>query len=316
MRFSTWSGTRIGRRLAVVAAGATMAMTLAAPAVQAAPQRPVVPSDVPMRYVNLGDSYSAASGVMPRADGVSLLCAQSARNYAKIIAERFRYRYTDVSCGGAKTQDFFAAQYPGVPRQLDAVRRSTRLVTLAVGGNDGNVFARVVGTCAALAAARPGVYAPCRDVNGGSFAQEIRTQTYPALVAAFRAVRAAAPRATVAALNYPWITPAYPTSCPGFAIARGDIPYAHGIQATLNDAVKRAAEKTGVVLVDVAARSVGHDACQPVGSRWVEPLVPQGDITPVHPNALGALQMSRITARTLGLSRQPSSMRGARNAPR
>ncbi|NMO04744.1 SGNH/GDSL hydrolase family protein [Gordonia sp. TBRC 11910] len=315
MRVSARGG-QLRRRLATAVAGAVLVVSIVAPGAAAAPQRGSAPAGKSMGYVNLGDSYSAASGVMPLAAGVAPLCMQSARNYAKIIADRFGYRYTDVSCAGASTKGFFSAQYPGVPRQLDAVRQGAALVTIAVGGNDGDVFAPLVVACTSAAVTRPGAYSPCKDANGNSFVQRIETQTYPHLIAAFRAVRAAAPHATVAALNYPWIMPDRPASCPGFPVARGDMPYVHGIQAALNDAVERAAEQTGVRLVDVASASVGHDACEAAGIRWIEPLAPQGDPTPVHPNELGALQMARITARSLGLARRPSDLRWALNTQR
>ena len=56
-------------------------------------------------------------------------------------------------------------------------------------------------------------------------------------------------------------------------VAKGDVPYVRGIQATLNDAVRRAAEATGSTYVDMNAVAEGHDACQPIGVRWVEPVL-------------------------------------------
>ena len=45
-------------------------------------------------------------------------------------------------------------------------------------------------------------------------------------------------------------------------VADGDVPYLYSLQLTLNDAVERAAKKTGTVYVDVPAASAGHDAFQ------------------------------------------------------
>ncbi len=56
-------------------------------------------------------------------------------------------------------------------------------------------------------------------------------------------------------------------------IAKGDVPYVRGIQATLNDAVRRAAAATGATYVNLNGVSNGHDACQPIGVRWVEPVL-------------------------------------------
>lgn len=58
--------------------------------------------------------------------------------------------------------------------------------------------------------------------------------------AAVRAVKAKAPKARVAILSSPWITP-YTGGCfPVLPIARGDVPYLRHLQMTLNDAVRRA----------------------------------------------------------------------------
>lgn len=293
MRSTSVSGRWLGL-LAVTIALVVSAVT--APSVGATP----TPSAV--RYVSLGDSYAAASGVLPTDAARPPICFVSTRGYAKLIAARFGYRHTDVSCAGASTESMFSSQFPGVRRQLDALDHTTSLVTMVIGGNDGNVFMRIIGSCVALAAARPGVFSPCRDVNGSSFVEEVRRETFPKLLATFRAVRAKAPTARVAALNYPWIAPAAPTACAGLGLAPGDVVYSHEIEAALDDEIERAARLTGVEYVDVASRSVGHDACRPPAQRWVESLVPSGDPTPVHPNARGASEMARITAQVLGLS--------------
>ena len=76
-------------------------------------------------------------------------------------------------------------------------------------------------------------------------------------------------------------------------VAEGDVPYVHGIQATLNDAVRRAsAAKTGVTYVDLNEVSTGHDACKPIGVRWVEPVLQGTNPVIVHPNALGESKMA------------------------
>ena len=57
-------------------------------------------------------------------------------------------------------------------------------------------------------------------------------------------------------------------------VATGDVPYLRHEQATLNDAVRRAAAATGATYVDLNKVSNGHDACKPIGTRWVEPVLP------------------------------------------
>jgi hypothetical protein len=79
----------------------------------------------------------------------------------------------------------------------------------------------------------------------------------------------------------------------------GDIPYLDRTQRTLNRVIERAAKKTGVRFVDLSKASLGHDACQPVGTRWIEPLV--GAVsTALHPNLIGHQAMAKKALKRLG----------------
>jgi hypothetical protein len=256
-----------------------------------------------LRYVALGDSYSAASGVLPLDPTASPACLRSTRNYPHVIAEQLDARLTDVTCGAAETKDFSASQYPGVAPQLDAVRRRTELVTMTIGGNDNDVFIKAILLCGTAGLSTLGRGSPCRDRYGASFRRDIRRKTYPALVEALEAVRAKAPRATVAILGYPWILPRRHGCFVKMPIARGDVPYLRRIQATLNDAVRRAADKTGATYVDLSRPSRGHDACKRPSRRWVEPVLLGTNPVVVHPNARGERAMARVTLRTLDLAK-------------
>src|SRR4051794_7719853 len=57
----------------------------------------------PLRYVALGDSYSAASGVLPLDTQAPLPCLRSSRNFAHVLATRLAAQLTDVTCGAAET---------------------------------------------------------------------------------------------------------------------------------------------------------------------------------------------------------------------
>jgi hypothetical protein len=59
----------------------------------------------PLRYVALGDSYSAASGVLPPDPSAPLQCLRSARNYPHVIADATGAQLTDVTCGAADVRD-------------------------------------------------------------------------------------------------------------------------------------------------------------------------------------------------------------------
>jgi lysophospholipase L1-like esterase len=286
------ASTRARRLIAVVIA-LVLALALAAQAAQGAVS--------PLRYVALGDSYSAASGVLRPDPSAPPECIRSIRNYPHMVAQAIGAQLADVTCGAADTSDFFESQYSGVPPQLDAVQRDTQLVTMTIGGNDSNVFIETVLSCGTLGVLSLGQGSPCKDRYGSSFEDTIKTTTYPSLVSALRAVRARAPRARVAILGYPWIMPASGGCFDKMPIASGDVPYVRGIQGTLNDAVRRAAAATGATYVNLNTVSNGHDACQPIGIRWVEPVLQGTNPVIVHPNALGEQEMAAQTITVLHL---------------
>ncbi|WP_340558616.1 SGNH/GDSL hydrolase family protein [Streptomyces sp. GSL17-111] len=252
-------------------------------------------------YVNLGDSFSSGSGILPLAEGSNPLCTQAADNFAHAIAADQGYALTDVSCGGAQTSNFTESQFPGVAPQLDALSDTTDLVTMTIGGNDNNTFISAVLACGSVGLLTLGHGSPCADLYGDTFADAVRTGTYDNVTEALKQVKEKAPNARVAISGYPWILPASGGCFPAMPVARGDVPYLRELQATLNDVIERAADATGVTYVDQSAASEGHDACAPPGTRWIEPAFGGTNYVPVHPNALGERGMAdRITA-TLGL---------------
>ncbi|MEU3899016.1 SGNH/GDSL hydrolase family protein [Streptomyces sp. NPDC045251] len=278
---------------ASVAAVGTLALGLTDATAHATPS---------LDYVALGDSYSAGSGVLP-VDPTDLLCLRSTANYPHVIAARTGADLEDVTCGAAQTSHFTQSQYPGVAPQVNALSTDTDLVTLTIGGNDNNTFINAITACGTAGLLSGGKGSPCKDRHGTSFEDEIESSTYPALKAALRTVRAEAPNARVAALGYPWIMPATadPSCFLKLPVAAGDVPYLRDIQASLNDAVERAAEETGVTFVDFSGVSEGHDACQSAGTRWIEPLLFGHSLVPVHPNALGERRMAEHTMEVLDL---------------
>lgn len=285
---------RVSLSASLVSAALTLTASLFAtssPATAAAP---------PVDYVALGDSYSSASGVLP-IDLTAPQCTRSLRNYPHVIAQTIGADLTDVTCGGATTGDFEKSQFPGTAPQLDAVSADTDLVTMTIGGNDSNVFISAVALCGAAGLSTLGVGSPCQDRYGSRFVDTIRTTTYPALVQALTDVRAKAPHARVAILGYPWAVPATRGCFPQMPLAVGDLPYLRDLEATLNDAVRRAAAVTGATYVDFSTVSEGHDACQDAATRWIEPVIGGSNPVIVHPNAEGERQMALQTMRVLGL---------------
>ena len=206
-----------------------------------------------------------------------------------------------MTCGAAETKHFYSAQYPGVPAQLNAVTADADLVTLTIGGNDNSVFIGSILACGTAGAATLGFGSPCKDLYGSYFDDQVDATTYPAVKKALQDIHAKAPNARVAILGYPSILPPTKGCFTKMPIAQGDVPYLNSLQAHLNAVVKQAASETGTTFVDLAAASAGHDACAPIGTRWIEPVLFGTNTVPVHPNALGEAAMANRTMAVLGL---------------
>ncbi|NGN66998.1 SGNH/GDSL hydrolase family protein [Streptomyces sp. A7024] len=288
------SPTRTRSRVVAVAAALAATAALGAPAAQAASAA----ADDDLDYVALGDSYSAGSAVLPLDPTAPLPCLRSLLNYPHVIAKKTGADLKDVTCGGATTEHFTAAQYPGVAPQVNALSADTDLVTLTIGGNDNNTFVGAILACATAGLGSGGKGSPCKDANGSKFTDDVLNKTAPAVKAAVAKVKEKAPNARIAVLGYPWILPAEKGCFPTLPVAEGDVPYLRDLQTHLNTAVEKAASGSGATFVDFAESSEGHDACQAYGTRWIDPVL---STSPVHPNAYGESRMADETMKALGL---------------
>ncbi len=213
------------------------------------------------KYVALGDSYTAGSGIPPTS---RTGCQRSERNYPQRIAARLGATLVDVSCGGANTFHSDTAQQTDtgtVPPQLRAVGRAADLVTISLGINDAG-FAALLYQCLAVAPDDP-LGAPCRasfqtaqgDVNFNKL-PEVRRQ----LERIIGLVAKQAPHARIVVVGYPQLVP--PTgTCAALPFATGDYAYVREFFDRVNDTQRLAARHTGADYVDMAVASVGHDAC-------------------------------------------------------
>ncbi len=241
-------------------------------------------------YVALGDSYTSGPGIPGQVPG-SLLCFRSDHNYPSLLARAINpASFTDVSCAGALTPNMTNAQGLAAP-QFNALGPADRLVSVGIGGNDVG-FASIAVTCLALALLdRDG--APCRAhyTSGGSdqIAAAI-AQTAPKIAAVLRGIHQRAPHARVLLVGYPDIVPASASDCaPGVndPLAAGDIPWVNGEEKALNRMLAAQAAANGATYVNTYRSSIGHDACQAPGTRWIEGIVNVQNAFPIHPNALG-----------------------------
>ncbi len=252
-------------------------------------------------YVALGDSFTAAP--LPHAQGGSSpACLRSVQDYPALVAAALRpASFVNVSCFGASTTDMSQAQRADTPPQLNALSAADTLVTLQVGGDDIGV-GHIATTCATLSLTSPFGH-PCQQhyTSGGTdqLAQAV-AQTAPKVAAVLAAIRQRAPHARILLVGYPDILPVSGNGCwPEVAVARGDVPYLRGIENQLNGMLTATAAAHGVTFVNTYAASVGHDACQHPGTKWVEGLIPTSVAVPFHPNALGEQAMAQDVERAI-----------------
>jgi lysophospholipase L1-like esterase len=251
----------------------------------------------PDSYVALGDSFTAGPAITPQDPSVPG-CLRSLADYPHLLAPSLgQPAFRDASCSGARTRDMTQTQRvdpdPDNPPQLDALDASTRLVTLGIGGNDIG-FTEIAQTCVRLfAQQRDG--SPCRDFynEGGVDVIGARIAALaPAFEDVLEGIASRSPRAEVFAVGYPAVLPEttdlFELCQPVLPVAKGDVAWLRDdVEKRLNDTIRFVTVANGDVYVDTYGPSIGHDACQPVGTRWVEPLVPAMDAAPIHPNRLG-----------------------------
>ncbi|WP_320669293.1 SGNH/GDSL hydrolase family protein [Patulibacter defluvii] len=276
------------RRRLVALASLLLALALVA-AIAAAPSRADSPD-----YVALGDSYSAASAILPLAPDAPLICGQSSRNYPKQVAQARGLSLKDVTCGAATTEHMLLPQYPGVPAQFDALKPDTKIVTLGIGGNDNGLFASAIVTCGGIDILWPGtlfdVGAPCRDSIGALHLANA-TVIEGKIAGIVRGIRARSPQAKILVVGYPDLLPQSGRCYPTLPLTSGDVAFLDQLTRRLNTSVQNAAEDNGATYVDRYTPSIGHDACKSSSVRWVDPLIPtinaDGSVVPLHPNAAG-----------------------------
>ena len=242
------------------------------------------------QYVPLGDSYAAGQG--GGADSYVNSCLQSTKGYPALLNAQKRIRLrANPTCTGATT-------YQVDTKQIRALKRSTRLVTLTVGAAD-------LGLSAVLAACTAGTPAQCDTAirSAGLLLPTSCGDESPLgdrLTDLYAAVAAKAPKALIVVTGY---APLFQlaTADPGLAI-KAQI---NGATALLNCAIKKAvadAQAAGddTVYVDVTAAFAGHE----IGSTGVPFINPPGTGTEAfHPTAAGYVAYAAAISSALPRSR-------------
>jgi len=267
--------------LAGCSGGGTAAEPSASPATSTA--------RTPLRYVALGDSYTSGPSI-PQQMPASFLCLRSDHNYPHLLAERLgATSFVDVSCAGATTASVRSSQAASVDSDTD-------LVTLGIGGNDANLFATMLRTCARVAQDDVGG-APCENALGAGTADALDA-IGANVESTLRDLQGRAPSARLVLVGYPRILPDTGT-CRAVPFAAGDYAWARTVEEGLDDSLAHAAAATGVSFVSVREASRGHDAC--AGDRaWVNGAVSDPSrALAFHPFAVGMQGVANLLAHQL-----------------
>jgi lysophospholipase L1-like esterase len=276
---------------------ATRALLFVVATVVSAGAHPPALGAAPGTYVAVGDSFTAGPGVLNQQLD-QLGCFRSDHNYPRLVALARGSALRDPSCSGAKTSDLTAPQAilgGANPPQFNSLDTGVATISMQIGGNDIG-FTEILSRCAALLP----LGAPCRTAYAAGGTDELSRRiaaTAPKVAAALAEARRRSPHARIFVLGYPAILPEAGIGCwPSLPIAPDDVPYLRDTQKELNAMLAAQAAGAGATYVDVYTPSIGHDACQLPGVRWVEPLIPLSPAAPVHPNALGMQGMAAVLA--------------------
>ena len=168
-------------------------------------------------------------------------------------------------------------------------------MTVGIGGNDAGLVG-VAEKCAELGATNPTGTA-CRDywAPGGNdhVAAKIEAAK-PKIAAVLQGIHQRSPRARVAIVGYPDVTPKNGESCyPMVPLSADDLRYIDELIVRINAMIAGQAAANDAEFVDTYRDSGGHDVCKLPPNRWFEGLVPTEPAYPLHPNGKGEASMAR-----------------------
>jgi GDSL-like Lipase/Acylhydrolase family len=113
------------------------------------------------------------------------------------------------------------------------------------------------------------------------------------VAAVLQGIHQLAPSARVFLVGYPVILPTSGSGCwPLVPVSFGDVPYLRGVELELNAMLASEAAANGATFVNTYNDSIGHDASQGTGTKWVEGLIPTSAAASFHPNELGEEHMA------------------------
>jgi PKD repeat protein/lysophospholipase L1-like esterase len=257
-------------------------------------------------YVALGDSYQSgegAGGYIPPTDTDWNKCHRSVYGYPRRLVDQgvVDLRLDFGACSGAVINDLSVSSaldrppYTDGISQLGRLGRSTKLVTIGIGGNDmkfSDILTGCIGSTL-LDRINPFSDTSCQEKYGDDL-----ERNYAALVdggrlkAIYEKVREQAPFARIVVVTYPrfyvdggsgnsW-TDDY---CAG--LRRTDQRWVNAGIRRLDDAITGAAGRLGLQVVDIYDTPQGHELCGASDTHFLNGVKILAKVESYHPNAYG-----------------------------
>jgi hypothetical protein len=253
-------------------------------------------------YASLGDSYASGEGNPPydsNSDSSTDSCDRSPMAYGRQFAASDssigNAGIQHVACSGATIANLTTTASAGEPAdQISQMSTSVKLATVTIGGNDLG-FANILSYCLTNQNTCESEY---NSDNGSNLYTIMDLTLKPELVAAYQAMQARAPGATIVAVTYPQIFQPG-ASCLGDAyLPVPDVQFLISVGLYLDNTIIAAAQQAGIDVLDERYALLGHQICS--SDPWVYGL--DSALTPgeqfldtsalFHPTAEGQGQMA------------------------
>jgi lysophospholipase L1-like esterase len=235
------------------------------------------------KYVAIGSSYAAGQSIATQIG----VCGRSTNNYPHLVAKALHLKLTDVTCGAAVTANAINTPQGDQPPQVDAVTKSTKLVTITMGGNDVQ-YSPTALACGADSAA-------CLTAQSPMQLNSEFAALPGALTTLIEMVRSRAPETKIVFVPYVRIVPT--VTCPALNFSPAAANYVGRIGMRLEKVFVDVVKKTGVLMADPYAAGSGHGPC--AGSQaWIAGHQAINGF-PYHPTAAGHVAMAHLVEHAL-----------------
>lgn len=240
-------------------------------------------------YVALGDSFASGVGATGSQGG----CGQSSKAWPQLLHDSLQIADPLIfaACSGATTQDimgegplttrWMTQTGPQIAQLPAADQLDTSLITVQIGGNDIKLdenikkcTAGAQGSSGSSSASLSALSPDCLDLERllDNSAAVVRDSLGPSLDYTFRALRAAAPNATIVAVGYPHLVDAT-TACDstffGKLINASNRQKMNDVADAINKQVATSAANAGILSVtnELVSAFAGHEGCS--STEWI-----------------------------------------------